>query len=259
MSEGPRARGARLNCAPPHSRRGGPVRTRCYWLEDPVPGQPASPAAARCAAREGEPLVCGIDADVIGDLDTVEDGVDGVPQALGAPRVDGRSLATGAARVRHHRRGVALCLDRHGLPEQVRRERRQQFLGALNDAVDFGLTCCGGVLGGARSRTAVYVCGPSARAIPPTGIVAGSSSLHPPAGPELPPRPQSPDPLRGRPRWRGRSCRRRRRRAGSSKAARRRAGVVGDGSVGGAHPVSSEAATRASGNRRACPSWNRPR
>ncbi|HET7902552.1 MAG TPA: hypothetical protein VFL59_15320 [Candidatus Nanopelagicales bacterium] len=154
----------RLNARLPSVQRGDRYEDPlAYWLEDRFPGSRVT-GGGTLRSREGEPLVCGIDAAVVGDADTIEDAVVEYLEALGAPRGSTVALAGRAPRELGTVEGVALYLDRHRLPEEVYAENDvNEFLDALNDAVDGS-----GVLQAfweGPEWTAVYVYGPSAEAI----------------------------------------------------------------------------------------------
>ncbi|MFN8157666.1 MAG: hypothetical protein U0R68_09615 [Candidatus Nanopelagicales bacterium] len=176
MSEETTRLEVRLNARLPSVQRGDRYEDPlAYWLEDRFPGSRVI-GGGTLRSREGEPLVCGIDADVVGDLDALEDGVVEFLEALGAPRGSTVALAGRAPREVGTIEGVALYLDRHGLPEQVYAENDvNEFLDALNDAVDgFGVLQA---FWEGPEWTAVYVYGPSAQAI--TDIVAELVATHP--------------------------------------------------------------------------------
>ena len=72
MSEETTRLEVRLNARLPSVQRGDQYEDPlAYWLEDRFPGSRVT-GGGTLRSREGEPLVCGIDADVIGDLDAVE-------------------------------------------------------------------------------------------------------------------------------------------------------------------------------------------
>ena len=63
----------RLNARLPSVQRGDRYEDPlAYWLEDRFPGSRVT-GGGTLRSREGEPLVCGIDAEVVGDPDEIED------------------------------------------------------------------------------------------------------------------------------------------------------------------------------------------
>lgn len=107
-----------------NARLPGPQRGDRYedpladWLEASFPGSRVT-AGGTMSSVQGEPLSCGVRADVQGDPVEVRDAVCAFIEAIGAPRgstvtVDGlepRALGT--------LEGLAVYLDRHGLPAEV--------------------------------------------------------------------------------------------------------------------------------------------
>lgn len=166
----------RLNARLPSVQRGDRYEDPlAYWLEDRFPGSRVT-GGGTLRSREGEPLVCGIDAEVVGDPDAIEDAVVEYLEALGAPRGSTVALTGRAPRDLGAIEGVGLYLDRHGLPQEVYAEHDvNEFLDTLNDAVDgFGVLQA---FWEGPEWTAVYVYGPSAQAI--TDIIAPLVADHP--------------------------------------------------------------------------------
>ena len=166
----------RLNARLPSVQRGDRYEDPlAYWLEDRFPGSRVT-GGGTLRSREGEPLVCGIDAEVVGDPDAIEDAVVEYLEALGAPRGSTVALTVRAPRDLGAIEGVGLYLDRHGLPQEVYAEHDvNEFLDTLNDAVDgFGVLQA---FWEGPEWTAVYVYGPSAQAI--TDIIAPLVADHP--------------------------------------------------------------------------------
>lgn len=176
MTDGTTTMEVRLNARLPSVQRGDRYEDPlAYWLEDRFPGSRVT-GGGTLRSREGEPLVCGIDAEVVGDPDAVEDAVVEYLEALGAPRGSTVALTGRAPRELGTVEGVGVYLARHGLPEEVYAEHDvNEFLDALNDAVDgFGVLQA---FWEGQEWTAVYVYGPSALAL--TEIVAPLLADHP--------------------------------------------------------------------------------
>lgn len=176
MVDGSTTLEVRLNARLPSVQRGDRYEDPlAYWLEDRFPGSRVT-GGGTLRSREGEPLVCGIDAEVVGDLDEIEDAVVVYLESLGAPRGSTVALAGRAPRELGEVEGVALYLDRHGLSDDVYAEHDvNEFLDALNDAVDgFGVLQA---FWEGPEWTAVYVYGPSAQAL--ADIVAPLLADHP--------------------------------------------------------------------------------
>lgn len=176
MVDGPTTLEVRLNARLPSVQRGDRYEDPlAYWLEDRFPGSRVT-GGGTLRSKEGEPLVCGIDAEVVGDPDEIEDAVVVYLEALGAPRGSTVALTGRAPREVGSIEGVALYLDRHGLPDEVYAEHDvNEFLDALNDAVDgFGVLQA---FWEGPDWTAVYVYGPSAQAL--SDIVAPLLADHP--------------------------------------------------------------------------------
>jgi hypothetical protein len=164
MTDGTTTLEVRLNARLSSVQRGDRYEDPlAYWLEDRFPGSRVT-GGGTLRSREGEPLVCGIDAEVVGDPDAVEDAIAEYLESLGAPRGSTVALAGRAPRDLGTIEGVGLYLARHGLPDEVYADNDvNEFLDTLNDAVD---GC--GVLQAfweGPDWTAVYVYGPSAEAI----------------------------------------------------------------------------------------------
>ena len=154
----------RLNARLPSVQRGDRYEDPlAYWLEVQFPGSRVT-GGGTLRSREGEPLVCGIDAEVVGEPDAVEDAVVEYLESLGAPRGSTVALTGRAPRDLGTTEGVGLYLARHGLPEEVYAENDiNEFLDSLNDAVDgFGVLQA---FWEGPEWTAVYVYGPSAQAL----------------------------------------------------------------------------------------------
>ncbi len=176
MVDSPTTLEVRLNARLPSVQRGDRYEDPlAYWLEDRFPGSRVT-GGGTLRSKEGEPLVCGIDAEVVGDPDEIEDAVVVYLEALGAPRGSTVALTGRAPREVGSIEGVALYLDRHGLPDEVYAEHDvNEFLDALNDAVDgFGVLQA---FWEGPDWTAVYVYGPSAQAL--SDIVAPLLADHP--------------------------------------------------------------------------------
>ena len=109
----------RLNARLPSVQRGDRYEDPlAYWLEVEFPGSRVT-GGGTLRSREGEPLVCGIDAEVVGDPDAVEDAVVEYLESLGAPRGSTVALTGRAPRDLGTAEGVGLYLARHGLTEEV--------------------------------------------------------------------------------------------------------------------------------------------
>ena len=176
MSDGTTKLEVRLNARLPSVQRGDRYEDPlAYWLEDRFPGSRVT-GGGTLRSREGEPLVRGIDADVVGDPEEIEDAVAAYLEALGAPRGSTVALEGRAPRELGTTEGVALYVDSTTLPAEVYAAHDvNEFLDALNDAVDgFGVLQA---FWEAPDWTAVYVYGPSAQAI--TDAMAELLATHP--------------------------------------------------------------------------------
>jgi hypothetical protein len=176
MTDIPTTLEVRLNARLPSVQRGDRYEDPlAYWLEDRFPGSRVT-GGGTLRSKDGEPLVCGIDAEVVGDLDAIEDSVVDYLEALGAPRGSTVALSGRAPREFGTVEGVGLYLDRHGLSDEVYAAHDvNEFLDELNDTVDGS-----GVLQAfweGPDWTAVYVYGPSAQAI--SDITASFLADHP--------------------------------------------------------------------------------
>jgi hypothetical protein len=166
----------RLNARLPSVQRGDRFEDPlAFWLEERFPGSRVT-GGGTLRSREGEPLVSGIDAQIVGTADVVEDEVVAFLEALGAPRGSTVALAGRAPREVGKVEGVALYLERHALPEEVYAANDiNEFLDLLNANAE-GVGVLQAFWEG-PDATAVYVYGPSADAI--LDAVAPLIAAHP--------------------------------------------------------------------------------
>ena len=165
----------RLNARLPAVQRGDRYEDPlAYWIEGRFPGSRVT-GGGTLRSKDGEPLVCGIDAEVEGDLDEIEDAVVELLESLGAPRGSTVALEGRSPRELGDVEGVALYLDSRGLPAEVYAENDvNEFLDDLHDALD-GFGAIQSFWEG-HDWTAVYVYGPSAQAI--ADVVAPYAEAH---------------------------------------------------------------------------------
>jgi hypothetical protein len=130
-----------------------------YWLEERFPGSRVT-GGGTLRSSEGEPLSCGIDAEVVGDTDAILDGVVGFLVEQGAPRGSSATIVDGAYRPFGMAEGLAVYLNGTDLPASVYAAHDvNEFFDQLHEAV-----AGTGVLQSfweGHDTTAVYVYGPS--------------------------------------------------------------------------------------------------
>ncbi len=154
----------RLPCRLPGVQRGDRYEDPlAYFLEGNFPGSRVT-GGGTLLSPEGEPLSCGIDAEVVGDPDEILDGVAEFLDELGSPKGSTATIDGFAARTFGTNEGLALYLDGTGLPAEVYAAHDvNEFLDRLHESL--------GGTGGMQSfwegsdETAVYLYGPSADAM----------------------------------------------------------------------------------------------
>jgi hypothetical protein len=151
----------RLPCRLPGVQRGDRYEDPlAYFLEAGFPGSRVI-GGGTLLSPEGEPLSCGIDADVLGEADEILDSVATFLDELGSPRGSTASIAGATTRTFGTTEGLALYLDGTGLaPDVYAANDINEFLDQLHESL--------GDRGGMQSfwegpsETAVYLYGPSA-------------------------------------------------------------------------------------------------
>ena len=113
---------------------------------------------------DGEPLSCGIDAEVVGDADAVVGGVAAFLEDLGAPRGSSVTIVDGPYRPFGTTEGLAVYLNGTDLPAEVYvAHDGNEFFDRLHEAV--GETGALQAFWEGTDTTAVYVYGASVEVI----------------------------------------------------------------------------------------------
>jgi hypothetical protein len=154
----------RLNARLPSVQRGDRYEDPlAFWLEGHFPGSRVT-GGGTLRSPQGEPLSCGIDADVVGDLDALLAGVVEFLEAHGAPHGSTAALVDGATVEFGTHDGLALYLDGTGLaPEVYAAYDINEFFDRLHEAIS-GSGALQAFWEGPES-TAIYMYGPSADAM----------------------------------------------------------------------------------------------
>jgi hypothetical protein len=163
MSSGARSHAllqVRINARLPSVQRGDRYEDPlAYWLESTFPGSRVT-GGGTLRSPEGEPLSCGIDAEVVGDADQVVHDVVGFLEELGAPRGSSASIVDGAYRPFGSSEGLAVYLNGTDLPAAVYAAHDvNEFFDRLHEAIQ-GTGALQAFWEG-QATTAVYAYGPS--------------------------------------------------------------------------------------------------
>lgn len=150
----------RINARLPSVQRGDRYEDPlAYWLESRFPGSRVT-GGGTLRSAEGEPLSCGIDAEIVGDADEVLDAVVGFLDEIGSPRGSTATVIGGGHRPFGLAEGLAVYLDGTSLPAEVYASHDvNEFFDRLHEAVS-GHGSLQAFWEGS-STTAVYVYGPS--------------------------------------------------------------------------------------------------
>jgi hypothetical protein len=152
----------RINARLPGVQRGDRYEDPlAYFLEDSFPGSHVI-GGGTLLSNAGEPLQCGVDADVPGAAQDILDAVVAFLDGHGAPRGSTATCGDLPAREFGTTEGLALYLDGTGLaPEVYAAHDINEFLDRLQEAVEGK----GGLQAfwEGPTETAVYIYGPSAQ------------------------------------------------------------------------------------------------
>jgi hypothetical protein len=150
----------RINARLPSVQRGDRYEDPlAYWLESQFPGSRVT-GGGTLRSPEGEPLSCGIDAEVVGDADEVVRGVVRFLEEMGAPRGSSASIVDGAYRPFGSSEGLAVYLNGTDLPAAVYAAHDvNEFFDRLHEAIQ-GTGALQAFWEG-HETTAVYAYGPS--------------------------------------------------------------------------------------------------
>jgi hypothetical protein len=126
----------RINARLPSVQRGDRYEDPlAFWLESRYPGSHVT-GGGTLRSPEGEPLSCGIDAEVVGDADAVISGVTAFLDGLGAPRGSSATIVDGPYRPFGTSEGLAVYLNGTDLPAQVYAAHDvNEFFDRLHEAV----------------------------------------------------------------------------------------------------------------------------
>jgi hypothetical protein len=134
-----------------------------YYLEASFPGSRVV-GGGTLLSTEGEPLSCGIDADVLGAPDDILDGVATFLDELGSPVGSSATIDGLDPRTFGRNEGLALYLDGTGLdPAVYEAHDINEFLDQLHESLGASGTMQSFWEG--PTETAVYMYGPSAESI----------------------------------------------------------------------------------------------
>jgi len=150
----------RINARLPSVQRGDRYEDPlAYWLESRFPGSHVT-GGGTLRSPEGEPLSCGIDAEVVGDADQIIGGVVAFLEEVGAPRGSSATIVDGPYRPFGAVEGLAVYLNGTDLPAQVYASHDvNEFFDRLHEAVKDTGTLQAFWEG--DDTTAVYAYGPS--------------------------------------------------------------------------------------------------
>jgi hypothetical protein len=150
----------RLNARLPNVQRGDRYEDPlAFWLEDRFPGSRVT-GGGTLRGADGEPLSCGVDAEIVGDVDVILDGVIAFLEDIGAPRGSTATIVHGAHRPFGVTEGMAVYLNGTDLdPDVYAAHDINEFFDRLHEATS-GVGRLQAFWEG-RSETAIYVYGPS--------------------------------------------------------------------------------------------------